>query len=55
MSTDVAKAVESPEYVRVSSAAAMTLGLMPGRFLRGAKLYCVNLLLMYDSGCAGPS
>ncbi len=60
MSTSVAKTiepsdkvVESPDYVRVSSAAAMTLGLMPGRFLRGAKLYCINLLLMYDSGCAG--
>ncbi len=43
---------ESPEYVRVSSAAAMTLGLMPGQFFRGAKLYCLNLLLTYSKGCA---
>ncbi|OGN91765.1 MAG: hypothetical protein A2Z75_06210 [Chloroflexi bacterium RBG_13_50_10] len=53
MSSGVAKKMESPEYVRVSSAAAMTLGVMPGRFFRGAKLYCLNLLLTYDNGCAG--
>ena len=44
---------ESPEYVRTSSAAAMTLGLMPGRFFREAKLYCLNFLLTYGDGCAG--
>ena len=43
---------ESPEYVRVSSAAAMTLGFIPGRFFRDAKLYCLNLLLTYNKGCA---
>ncbi|WP_309493181.1 radical SAM protein [Candidatus Hecatella orcuttiae] len=44
---------ESPEYVRTSLAAAITLGLMPGRFYRNAKLYCLNLLLTYREGCAG--
>jgi biotin synthase len=44
---------ESPDYVRVSLAAAMTLGLMAGRFYRGARLYCVNILLTYQSGCSG--
>lgn len=53
MKTRIAGALESPEYVRVSSAAAMTLGLMSGRFLRGAKLYCINLLLTYENGCVG--
>jgi biotin synthase len=44
---------ESPEYVRLSLAAAMTLRLLPGRFFRGAKLYCINLLLTYAEGCLG--
>ncbi len=43
---------ESPEYLRTSLAAAMTLGFKPGIFYRGAKLYCINLLLTYRSGCA---
>jgi len=43
---------ESPEFVRTSLAAAMTLGLKPGLFYRNAKLYCINLLLTYKSGCA---
>ena len=43
---------ESPDYVRVSTAAAMTLKLVPGNFFRGSKLYCINLLLAYDNGCA---
>jgi biotin synthase-related radical SAM superfamily protein len=42
---------ESPEYVRTSLAAAMTLKLLPGRFYRDAKLFCINLLLVYDEGC----
>ncbi|MCX7015489.1 MAG: radical SAM protein, partial [Candidatus Sumerlaeota bacterium] len=45
-------ALESPAHVQVSLAAAMTLGLKPGRFWRGAKLTCVNLLLTYGEGCA---
>lgn len=43
---------ESPEYVRLSLAAAMTLRLASGRFYRDARLYCINLLLTYSQGCA---
>ena len=43
---------ESPEFLRMSLAAAMTLGFAPGTFYRGACLHCVNLLLTYASGCA---
>lgn len=43
---------ESPQYLRMSLAAAMTLGLKPGRFYRNARLYCINLLLTYRGGCA---
>ena len=43
--------MESPEYIRMSLAAAMTLKLAPGIFYRGAKLRCINLLLTYQSGC----
>jgi lipoyl synthase len=43
---------ESPEYLRMSLAAAMTLGFKQGLFYRNAKLYCINLLLTYDEGCA---
>jgi lipoyl synthase len=42
---------ESPEHVRMSLAAAMTLGFKNGRFYRNAKLHCINLLLTYASGC----
>ncbi len=42
---------ESPEYVRTSLAAAITMGKIPGKFYRDAKLYCINLLLTYDEGC----
>ncbi|MHA2140383.1 MAG: radical SAM protein [Candidatus Thorarchaeota archaeon] len=42
---------ESPEYVRTSLAAAMTMGKIPGKFYREAKLHCINLLLTYDEGC----
>ncbi|MCB2185806.1 MAG: radical SAM protein [Deltaproteobacteria bacterium] len=44
-------AMESPEYLRLSLAAAMTLDLAPGTFFRGAKLGCINLLLTYAAGC----
>ncbi len=46
------KQKKSPEYLRMSLAAAMTLGFKPGIFYRDAKLYCINLLLTYPSGCA---
>jgi len=45
--------VSSPEDVRTSFAAAITLGLMEGKFFRNAKLFCLNLLLTYKDGCVG--
>ena len=51
--TEQTKTLESPRYLRMSLAAAMTLGLKPGRFYRNARLYCINLLLTYRAGCAG--
>jgi lipoyl synthase len=41
----------SPEYLQMSLAAAMTLGLRQGLFFRNARLYCLNLLLTYPEGC----
>ncbi|MBL7211483.1 MAG: radical SAM protein [Desulfobacteraceae bacterium] len=41
----------SPETARLSIAAAMTLGLKPGKFYRNARLGCINLLMEYDDGC----
>jgi biotin synthase len=43
--------MESPEYLRMSLAAAMTLGFKRGLFYRNARLYCINLLLTYEDGC----
>ncbi len=43
---------ESPEYVQTSLAGALCLGLEKGKFLRGAKTTCLNLLLTYKEGCA---
>ncbi len=43
--------MESPGFVRISTAAAMTLKLVPGKFNRGEKLGCLNLLIHYDEGC----
>lgn len=42
----------SPDAVRLSLAAAMTLGLKPGRFYRDARLRCINLLQTYPEGCS---
>ncbi len=50
MATDI-QTKESPEYVKLSLAAAMTLEFRRGRFYRNAKLHCLNLLLAYDGGC----
>jgi lipoyl synthase len=50
--TDSRLKKESPEYVKISLAAAMTLGIKPGLFHRNAKLHCINILLNYESGCA---
>ncbi len=52
MTSDCDSIQESPEYLRMSLAAAMTLGLKPGLFYRNARLYCINLLLTYTNGCA---
>lgn len=38
--------------MRMSLAAAMTIGFKQGFFYRNAKLHCINLLLTYQSGCA---
>lgn len=38
--------------MRMSLAAAMTLGFQRGLFYRSAKLHCINLLLTYRAGCA---
>ena len=43
---------ESPEYIKMSLAAAMTLGYRSGRFYRYAHNKCINLLLTYGQGCA---
>lgn len=42
---------ESPEFVKISTAAAMTLKLFPGCFNRGEQLKALNLLLTYEDGC----
>lgn len=39
------------DKLRMSLAAAMTLGFKPGRFYRDAKLHCINLLMDYSDGC----
>lgn len=44
---------ESPEYLRLSLAAAISLGLAHGRFFRNASPGCINVLLTYARGCRG--
>ncbi|MEE9372268.1 MAG: radical SAM protein [Saprospiraceae bacterium] len=41
----------SPDYVRLSAASAMALGLQSGRFTREFEFGGINLLLNYDNGC----
>ena len=43
---------ESPHYMQMSLAAAMSLGLRSGLSHRGACTHCLNLLLTYNEGCA---
>ena len=43
--------MRSPEYVQMSTAAAITLGIMKGRMYRCACTRCLNLLLTYPEGC----
>jgi len=43
--------MRSPDYVQMSTAAAITLGIMPGRMYRCSCTRCLNLLLTYPEGC----
>jgi biotin synthase-related radical SAM superfamily protein len=43
--------MRSPEYVQLSTAAAITLGLVPGRMHRTECTHCLNLLVTYPEGC----
>jgi biotin synthase len=43
--------MRSPEYVQMSNAAAITLGIMPGKMYRCGCTRCLNLLLTYPEGC----
>jgi biotin synthase len=43
--------MRSPEYVQMSTAAAITLGLTPGKMHRCSCTRCLNLLLTYPEGC----
>ena len=44
-------AMRSPDYVQMSQAAAITLGLVGGRMYRCSCTRCLNLLLTYPEGC----
>ena len=41
----------SPDYVRISMAAAIELGLKRGSLMRGCSCGCINLLQNYPQGC----
>ena len=43
--------MQSPEYVQLSTAAAITLGIMQGKMYRCECTRCLNLLLTYPEGC----
>ncbi len=43
--------MRSPEYVQMSTAAAITLGIMSGQMYRCSCTRCLNLLLTYPEGC----
>ena len=43
--------MRSPDYVQMSTAAAITLGLVPGKMHRCGCTRCLNLLLTYPEGC----
>ena len=43
--------MRSPGYVQMSTAAAITLGVMPGNMHRTSCTRCLNLLLTYPEGC----
>lgn len=46
-----ARTLASPDHVRISLAAALTIGLKRGLTYRSASCDCVNLLLNYPEGC----
>lgn len=43
--------MRSPEFVQMSTAAAITLGLVPGYMHRTSCTHCLNLLVTYPEGC----
>lgn len=43
--------MRSPAYVQLSTAAAITLGLVPGNMHRTSCTHCLNLLVTYPEGC----
>jgi biotin synthase len=43
--------MRSPGYVQMSTAAAITLGLVPGKMHRTGCTHCLNLLVTYPEGC----
>ena len=43
--------MRSPEYVQMSTAAAITLGIVQGKMYRCSCTRCLNLLLTYPEGC----
>ena len=43
--------MRSPDYVQMSTAAAITLGLVPGNMHRTGCTHCLNLLVTYKEGC----
>ena len=43
--------MRSPEYVQMSTAAALSLGIMGGKMYRCECTRCLNLLLTYPEGC----
>ncbi len=43
--------MRSPDYVQMSTAAAITLGIVSGQMHRCACTRCLNLLLTYPEGC----
>jgi lipoyl synthase len=44
--------IQSPDYAKMSTATAISLGLVRGRMYRGAVNRCVNLLVHYSEGCS---
>ena len=43
--------MRSPDYVQMSTAAAITLGIVQGKMYRCSCTRCLNLLLTYPEGC----